>query len=69
MATRFGFEPGARRALEALGVWQRLEAGHASVADIAVGGLMTGICPCALPKAQAPTSRSKYCRILSALGI
>ena len=30
--------PGARRALEALGVWQRLEAGHAPVADIAVGG-------------------------------
>ena len=29
--------PGARRALEALGVWQRLEAGHAPVADIAVG--------------------------------
>ena len=30
--------PGARRALEALGVWQRLEAGQAPVADIAVGG-------------------------------
>ena len=30
--------PGARRGLEALGVWQRLEAGHAPVADIAVGG-------------------------------
>ena len=30
--------PSARRALEALGVWQRLEAGHAPVADIAVGG-------------------------------
>ncbi len=30
--------PGARRALEALGVWERLEAGHAPVADIAVGG-------------------------------
>ncbi len=30
--------PGARRALEALGVWQRLEAGHAPVTDIAVGG-------------------------------
>jgi ubiquinone biosynthesis UbiH/UbiF/VisC/COQ6 family hydroxylase len=30
--------PGARRGLETLGVWQRLEAGHAPVADIAVGG-------------------------------
>ena len=30
--------PSARRALEALGIWQRLEAGHAPVADIAVGG-------------------------------
>ena len=30
--------PGARRALEALGVWQRLEGGHAPVVDIAVGG-------------------------------
>ena len=30
--------PGARRALEALGVWQHLEVGHAPVADIAVGG-------------------------------
>ena len=30
--------PGARRGLEALGVWQRLDAGHAPVADIAVGG-------------------------------
>ena len=30
--------PGARRALEALGVWQRLKAGHAPVTDIAVGG-------------------------------
>ena len=30
--------PGARRALEALDVWQRLESGHAPVADIAVGG-------------------------------
>lgn len=29
---------GARRALEALGVWQRLEAGHAPVADIAARG-------------------------------
>lgn len=30
--------PGARRGLETLGIWQRLEAGHAPVADIAVGG-------------------------------
>ena len=38
MATRTGVKPGARRALEALGVWQRLECCHAPVADIAVGG-------------------------------
>ena len=30
--------PSSRRALEALGVWQRLEVGHAPVVDIAVGG-------------------------------
>ncbi|MEC7155271.1 MAG: hypothetical protein VXW66_07375, partial [Pseudomonadota bacterium] len=30
--------PSVRRALEALGVWQRLQAGQAPVADIAVGG-------------------------------
>ena len=30
--------PGARQGLVALGVWQRLEAGHGPVTDIAVGG-------------------------------
>lgn len=46
--------PGARRALETLGVWQRLKAGHAPVADIAVGGPNHGDLPLRFADAKTP---------------